>query len=309
MSVSICECFARDGLQHEVEPVATAAKVRAIDLFSQAGFRRIEATSYSRPEKVPAFHDASDVLRAIGRRPGVRFKATCPNVTAVERAVRDAQAGFGADEISLLISASDGHSQRNLRTTRDRQWQNIEQMVACAGGRFVLVGVISVAFGCPIDGRIDPRRVLEDVARFLTLGVRLITIGDTTGYADPVSSKRLFREIVHGFPEATPIAHFHDSRGAGLANAVAALEAGCTHFDSAIGGVGGHPAQIEYGGGMTGNVATEDLVGTFESMGVDTGIDLGALMAASEYCEQVLGRKLHSRVARSGLGFAFSGAA
>lgn len=300
--IVICECFARDGLQHEETFVPTAQKVEIIDLCTQAGFPRIEATSYSRPGHVPAFRDASEVLRAIRRRPGVYYKATCPNPRAVERALADLDAGFGANELSLLVSASEEHSQRNLRSSRDAQWHNVEEMVRRAGGRFRLIGVISVAFGCPIEGRVDPGVVAADAARFAGLGVEHVALADTTGLGTPISIKHLFERIASDVPRLTTVAHFHNSRGTGLANCLAALEAGCRHFDSSFGGVGGHPAMIQYGEGMTGNVATEDLVNLFESLGHSTGLDLDLVLKASHRCEEILGRELLSMVARAGFG-------
>ena len=162
-----------------------------------------------------------------------------------------------------------------------------------------MVGTVSVAFGCPFEGKVDPEIVLHDVSRFNELGVHHVAIGDTTGVATPLSVKNLFKKPQ--FKGITPIAHFHDSRGTGLVNCVAAYEAGVRHFDSSFGGVGGHPAQVKYGGGFTGNVCTEDLVALFESMGIPTGIDLDRLLATAEFCEQALGRELHGRVTRSGL--------
>jgi hydroxymethylglutaryl-CoA lyase len=299
-AVTICECFARDGLQHEPEFVPTATKVALLDSFADAGFRRVEATSYSHPERVPGFSDASDVLARIRRRPGVAFKATCPNPRAVRRALADLDAGHGADELSLLVSASESHTERNLRTSRAGQWERVTEMVALAGGRFKLVGVVSVAFGCPFEGAVDPGRVADDVARFADLGADLVTLGDTTGVATPPSVRALFARLERERPGLPVVAHFHNTRGTGIANAVAALEAGCRHFDTAMGGVGGHPSAIRYGAGLTGNVCTEDLVSLFDTMGADTGLDLDLLAKASAACEEALGRPLHSMVARAG---------
>jgi len=300
--VTICECFARDGLQHETKFVPTSWKIKILDALTDAGFTRIEATSYSHPGRVPAFRDASDVLLAIQRRPGVDYKATCPNAKAVHRAVADLEAGSGATEISMLISASESHTAQNLRTTREKQWGEIEEMVRIAAGRFKLVGVVSVAFGCPIEGTVDPGRVIDDVGKFADLGAKLVTLGDTTGLATPTRVTELFRRCSQEVPQIAPVAHFHNTRGTALANCIAALEAGCRNFDSSIGGVGGHPAKIKYGSGVTGNVATEDLVNVFESMEVDTGLDLRKLMLISRMCEEILGRDLHSTVARVGFG-------
>jgi hydroxymethylglutaryl-CoA lyase len=296
-AVTICECFARDGLQHEPEFVPTATKVALLDSFADAGFRRIEATSYSHPSRVPGFSDASEVLARIRRRPGVAFKATCPNPRAVRRALADLDAGHGAEELSLLVSASESHTERNLRTSRAGQWERVEEMVRLAGGRFKLVGVVSVAFGCPFEGAVDPGRVAEDVARFADLGADLVTLGDTTGVATPPSVRALFARLD---ADVSVVAHFHNTRGTGIANAVAALDAGCRNFDTAMGGVGGHPSAIRYGAGLTGNVCTEDLVSLFDAMGVDTGLDLDLLAKSSAACEEALGRPLHSMVARAG---------
>jgi len=156
---------------------------------------------------------------------------------------------------------------------------------------------VSVAFGCPFEGRVDPASVAEDVQRFNSLGVEHVALGDTIGTATPPAVKALFGRVRSG----TPIAHFHDTRGTGLVNYMAAYEAGVRWFDSAFGGVGGHPAKVKYGDGHTGNVATEDLVNLFESMGIATGVDLDGLLATAELCERALGRELYGRVTRSGL--------
>src|SRR6185437_11020692 len=169
--VTLCECFARDGLQHEPAFVPTATKRALVERFASLGFRRVEATSYSNPKVVPQFADASELLKSLERKPGVHYKATCANVRAVERALADLEAGFGANEISLLVSATESHSQKNLNRSREEQWQNIREMVRAAKGRFRLVGTISVAFGCPFEGVVDPSVVWADYEKFLSLGV------------------------------------------------------------------------------------------------------------------------------------------
>jgi hydroxymethylglutaryl-CoA lyase len=297
--VTLCECFARDGLQHEPQFVPTAAKRALVERFAALGFPRVEATSYSNPEVVPQFADASVVLKSLRRIPSVHYKATCANLRAVERALADLDAGHGASEISLLVSATESHSRKNLNRTRAEQWRNIAEMAAAARGRFRLVGTVSVVFGCPFEGRVDPGAVAADVDRFVDLGITHVALGDTTGMAMPQSVKNMISNL--GGKNVVVIAHFHDTRGTGLVNYVAAYEAGVRHFDASFGGVGGHPAKVSYGGGYTGNVCTEDLVNLFESMGIDTGIDLDALLATAELCEQTLGRELHGRVTRSGL--------
>src|SRR5882672_5762133 len=299
-AVTLCECFARDGLQHEPEFVPTALKLELLGRFAALGFRRIEATSYSNPAVVPQFADASELLRRLPRNSNILYKATCANVRAVERAAADLAAGYGASELSLLVSASDTHSRRNLNRGREEQWENIADMVRVADGRFRLVGTVSVAFGCPFEGRVEQRIVREDVQRFLGLGVRYVTLGDTTGMATPSSVKDMFT-VLGRLRYLIPIAHFHDSRGTGLVNYVAAYQAGVRFFDSSFGGVGGHPAKVQYGGGFTGNVCTEDLVSLFESMGIATGIDLEGLLDTARFCEKTLRRELYGRVTRSGV--------
>jgi hydroxymethylglutaryl-CoA lyase len=296
-AVTLCECFARDGLQHEPEFVPTATKRALVERFAALGFKRVEATSYSNPKVVPQFADASDLLKSLARKPGTFYKATCANVRAVERALADLDTGHGANEISLLVSATEAHSQKNLNRSRTEQWKNIEDMALAAQGRFRLIGTVSVAFGCPFEGRVDPPSVVDDVQRFHSLGVEHVALGDTIGTATPSAVKQMFGKSKGG----TPIAHFHDTRGTGLVNYVAAYEAGVRYFDSSFGGAGGHPAKVKYGGGHTGNVSTEDLVNLFESMGIPTGIDLDSLLATAQMCEQALKRELYGRVTRSGL--------
>jgi hydroxymethylglutaryl-CoA lyase len=299
--VILCECFARDGLQHEAEFVPTETKRALIERFAALGFQRVEATSYSNPKVVPQFADASALLAALPRRDGVHYKATCANVRAVERALADLEAGFGVTEISLLVSASEAHSMRNLKQCRADQWENVRKMAAAAQGRFRLIGTISVAFGCPFEGAVDPDLVVADARRFGELGVDHITLGDTTGMATPAAMKDMIARLRRAAPGLTLIAHLHDTRGSGLVNALAAYDAGIRHFDCSFGGVGGHPAQVTYGGGYTGNVCTEDLVNLFESLGIRTGIDLSGMLATARLCEETLGRELHGRVTRSGL--------
>ena len=300
--VVLCECFARDGLQHESDFIPTERKRALVERFASLGFTRVEATSYSNPKVVPQFADASDMLQGLKRREGVYYKATCANSKAVERAIIDLDAGFGANEISLLVSATESHSQRNLKSSRADQWAKITEMARAAGTRFRLIGVVSVAFGCPFEGAVDPGVVIADVRRFLELGVKHVALGDTTGHGTPRSIAALFRRAITEVPQVTAIAHLHDTRGTGLANCVAAFDAGVRHFDSSFGGVGGHPAQVKYGGGYTGNVCTEDLVAMFEGMGISTGLDLDRLVETARFCEETLGRQLFGKVTCTGLG-------
>jgi len=302
--VVLCECFARDGLQHESAILPAEAKIAMIERIADCGFRRIEITSFSHPRHVPQFADAEIVLKGVRRRPGVLFKATCPNPQAVRRALEARESGWGPEEISLLVSASEGHTRKNLRRSREEQWANVAEMAALARDAFIMVGTISVAFDCPFDGPTSPQRVLEDAQRFADLGVTRIAIGDTIGSATPPRVRDLIGWLHGALPTATFIAHFHDSRGTGIANTLAAIEAGLTHADCALGGTGGHPAGIAYGEGFTGNTCTEDLVTALEAMGYATGLDLARLREAGLEAERLLGRRLHSRTVRLGEGAA-----
>jgi hydroxymethylglutaryl-CoA lyase len=295
--VIICECFARDGLQNEDGWIPTDSKVAMISSVAECGFRRVEATSFSNPKLVPAFRDADLVLQRIPRPVGVSYKATCANERAVERALATKASGHAPEELSFLVSASEAHSQRNLNASRELQWQKIARMVDMAGDSFTLVGVISVAFGCPFEGFVPQSVVLDDFARFAELGFSYVTVGDTIGVGNPRKVRELLTAMM-GVGGPVPIAHFHDSRGTALLNAWSAYEVGCTYFDSSLGGVGGHPSKVKYGQGVTGNASTEDLTVMFESMGIRTGIDLERMFDASKLSEQLLGRPLRSMTAR-----------
>lgn len=296
--IVLCECFARDGLQHETSILPVEAKAAMIAAIAEAGFRRIEITSFSHPGQVPQFADADEVLKRVPRRPGVRFKATCPNPRAVQRALDARAAGYGPEEISLLVSATEGHSRRNLRRSRDEQWANVAEMATLGRGAFVMVGTVSVAFDCPFDGQVAEESVLADCRRFAELGVDHVAIGDTIGSATPPRVRSLVARLSAALPAVTFIAHFHDSRGTGIANTLAALEAGWTHADTALGGTGGHPAKIAYGEGFTGNTCTEDLATLLDAMGWRTGLDLARVKALGREAERLLGRDLHSKSLR-----------
>jgi hydroxymethylglutaryl-CoA lyase len=298
----ICESFARDGLQHETQFIPTATKVEAIELFADIGFRRIEATSFSHPERVPQFADAEEVLKRIERRDGVVYKATCVNVTAVRRAVAATEAGFGPSEISLVVSASEAHSLRNVRRTHEQMRAELDESLQLArDARLPAAGTIATAFGCPFTGGVSDAQVETWVEFFAVRGVGTVSLGDTTGMGNPTSVERRFAELRARWLDLSWIGHFHDTRGTAIANCVAALRAGVDHLDSALGGLGGHPPEIVYGAGSTGNVATEDLVAMLSDMGVETGVDLGRLLEASAFAEAAVGRSLQAKVRTAGL--------
>ena len=300
--VVLCECFARDGLQHEPAIVSTAQKIALVNDFSALGFQRIEATSFTHPGNVPQFFDADELLKSIKRGPGTRYKATCVNLRSVQRAVAAADQGFGPDEISVILSASEGMLKRAFNRDAQDEFDVVGAMIEAAGGRFTVIGTISFVFGSPFDGAVDVKHVIDRARWLWDRGVKYIAIGDTMGLGNPRSIGDLFARLRQALPDADFIAHFHDTRGVGIANCAAAYEAGARYFDCAFGGAGGNPAKISYAGGHTGNVCTEDLAAMFESMGVDTGLDMSRLIEVAHGCEQAVGRELYGRVARSGLG-------
>ena len=299
--VVVCECFARDGLQHETQVVPTDTKVAAIELLADIGFRRIEATSFSHPERVPQFADAEEVLRRITRRDGVVYKATCVNVRAVERAVAATEAGFGPSEISLVVSASEVHSLKNVRRTHEQMREELDESLRLAGrADLPAAATIATAFGCPFTGEVSDAQVETWVEFFAERGVGTVSLGDTTGMGNPASVERRFGVLRERFPRLSWIGHFHDTRGTAIANCVAALQAGVDHLDSSLGGLGGHPPGIVYGAGATGNVATEDLVAMLGDMGVETGVDPRGLLQASSLAERAVGRHLQAKSRRRG---------
>lgn len=300
--VVLCECAARDGLQHESAILPTDRKVELIDLFSCLGFPRIEVTSFSHPKYVPQFSDAEEVLRRIHRRPGVHYKATCVNSVAVRRALVCLDKGHGPTEISTVVSASEAHSRKNVGKNHNDVRADLEQVLGPATESGLrVVGTIGTAFGCPYTGEVTLDQIVPWVEFFLNHSVQLITLGDTTGMANPVQVEARVSELVRLYPDVTWIGHFHDTRGCGIANALAAVRAGATHLDAAFGGLGGHPAAIKYARGHTGNVATEDLVAVLEEMGIKTGIRTDRLVDAALTVEATLGRELYGRVTRAGL--------
>jgi hydroxymethylglutaryl-CoA lyase len=284
-SVSIREVAPRDGLQNE-EPISTDAKVRLIDALSGTGVPRIEAVSFVHPKAIPQMADADEVWARVWHNPDVRYSALIPNTRGAERALA---AGFR--EIEVVVSASDTHNRRNLNRSTEESLEDIARLIPLvhgAGG--TLEVIVATSFGSPFEGDIDPRRVAEIVARVRADGADRIAFGDTTGMATP----RRVRDLLSAV--RPDLLHFHNTRGTGLANVLTALELGVTEFDASVGGIGGCP----YAPGASGNIATEELVHMLEDMGIDTGIDLDALIEVAELAEKLLGRTLPSGVLRAG---------
>jgi hydroxymethylglutaryl-CoA lyase len=290
--LQINEVAPRDGLQIEAAFVPTADKIRLIDALSATGLARIEATSFTSPKAIPQLQDAEEVVRGIRRREGVGITVLVPNLRGCERAL-----SCGVDEINLVMSSSDSHGQTNLRMTPAQSLERFTAILEATSGGGVFVNAsLSTAFGCPFEGEVPPARVLELIGELIDIGVDGITLCDTTGMANPAQVGRLCKDVLARWPDTPFTLHFHNTRGMGLANALAAWQAGVTRFDASLGGLGGCP----YAPGATGNVCTEDLVHMFEQMGVDTGVDLDALLAVSATLPALVGHETPGQVVKAG---------
>lgn len=290
--LQINEVAPRDGLQIEAAFVTTADKIRLIDALSATGLARIEATSFTSPKAIPQLRDAEEVARGIRRREAVGITVLVPNLRGCERAL-----SCGVDEINLVMSSSDSHGLANLRMTPAQSLERFAAILEVTAGSGVFVNAsLSTAFGCPFEGEVPPARVRELVGELIDIGVDGITLCDTTGMANPAQVGRLCEDVLARWPDTPFTLHFHNTRGMGLANALAAWQAGVTRFDASLGGLGGCP----YAPGATGNVCTEDLVHMFEQMGVDTGVDLDALLAASATLPALVGHETPGQVVKAG---------
>ncbi|MET7395139.1 hydroxymethylglutaryl-CoA lyase [Dactylosporangium sp. NPDC005572] len=302
--VLVCECWARDGLQSWPRVIAVEDKITLLRQVAAAGIREIDATSLVPPKYAPQFADAEDVLAAVADT-GVRTRVLTPNLRGVERALDiRRQLGGGVDTIGFPISASEVHNLANVRRTHDEHLREIERMVGVArdGGLSVLAAV-ATAFGCPITGPVAEDTVFAIADRLVELGVGRIMLSDTTGLADPVRVAAYTARALRDYPDVELVAHFHDTRGTGIANTYAAVTSGARCVDACLGGIGGEPASVEqHHAGETGNVSTEDIVVLLERAGFDTGIDVAALVAAGRRAEQLLGAAGRSQVQRTGAG-------
>ncbi len=291
--VFLNEVAVRDGFQSEARFVATADKVALIDALSRTGVAKIEATSFVSPKAIPNLRDAGDVMAAIERVPGVVYAALVPNVRGAERAIEAA-----VDEINLVMSIGESHNLANLRMTCAQSLAEFERIMALVAGTGVRVnGCVATAFGCPFDGEQPIARVLWAVDRYAELGMDGVTLADTVGMAYPTQVAETMRTVRRAFPALEVTAHFHDTRGMGLANVMAAVDAGVDHIDASLGGIGGCP----YAPGATGNVCTEDVVHMLDACGFDTGVDLDALLRLSGGLPALLGHPVEGRVLRAGV--------
>jgi len=290
--VFIQEVSVRDGFQIEPIFVPTPRKIDIVNRLSRTGLAKIEVTAFVSPKAIPALADAEIVMRGIDRVPGVVYAALVPNVRGCERAL-----DCGVDEINLVMSASEGHGRANLRMSPEQSLAAFGDIVRAAAGTGVAINAaLSTTFGCPFDGEVPPARVLGIVERYQELGIRSASLCDTTGMADPAQVERLCRDVRSRFPAMQLTAHFHNTRGMGLANVLAALDAGIDRLDASLGGLGGCP----FAPGATGNICTEDLVHMLERMGYRTGVNLPKLLDIARELPDLVGHEIPGQVVKAG---------
>jgi hydroxymethylglutaryl-CoA lyase len=293
-SVRIREVGPRDGFQNEPETIPTAEKIRLVDMLSATGLKRLEVTSFVRLEVIPQLADAEQVLAGVQRRDGVAFSVLIPNERGLERALALRER---FDEINVFVSASETHNRKNVNRSIQESLAGLERTLATAGEAGLRCeGVISTSFGCPYEGEVPEQRVFEIAERLAAAGCAEIGFGDTTGMANPRQVDGFFADARARLTGVELTAHFHNTRGQGLANVLAALEQGVDSFESSFGELGGCPVPP----GATGNIASEDVVSMLDEMGIETGIDLAALVGASREAQQALGRSLGSHVLVAG---------
>lgn len=291
--VKIREVGPRDGFQNEPETIATSDKIRLINALGRSGLKRIEVASFVRPDVIPQLADGVAVLEGIEVPDDVRLMVLVPNSKGLDNALRYSERFH---DVVIFVSASETHNIKNVRrSVADTMADNAVMASRIVENGLTCAAVVATSFGCPYEGKVEMERVLGLATQFAEQGATEIGFGDTTGMCNPSYAGEFFAAAIERLPGIEVTAHFHNTRGQGLANAYAALEAGCASFESSFGELGGCPVPA----GSTGNIATEDLVGMFHEMGVDTGLDLGQVIAAAAEAQTILGRTLtsHSLIA------------
>jgi hydroxymethylglutaryl-CoA lyase len=290
--VTICEVGTRDGFQIERDFIPTDLKIEVVDRLSAAGLPRIEVTSFVSPKAVPALRDAEDVMARIQRRPGTIYAALVANERGAVRA-----AAAGVDAIHTVLSASESHNLANVNMTIAESLQKLHAVLEEASRAKLQVACgISTSFGCPFEGDVPVEQLERIIGRLVDMGARAIGLADTTGMANPRQVGRVLERLMPRFPGIEWTLHTHDTRAMAIPNILAAMEYGVTNFDASIGGLGGCP----FAPGASGNVCTEDLVHCLHAMGVDTGIDLDLLVAASRRVEEIVGHELPGQIVKAG---------
>jgi len=285
------EVATRDGFQIEPNFIPTDTKVALVDALSACGYAKIEATSFVSPKAIPMMRDAEEVMGRITRVPGVEYTVLVPNLRGAERALESK-----ADELNLVMSTSETHNLANLRMGREQSFAALAEVVRHVDGRTPINVSLSTAFGCPMEGDVPEQEVLKFAQRFADIGVRGLTICDTTGMAHPTQVSRMVEALQQRLSSVQLTLHFHNTRGMGLANVLAAVQGGIVRFDGSLGGLGGCP----YAPGASGNICSEDAIYMLHVMGYDTGMDMTRLLAAARSLPHVVGHDVPGQVAKAG---------
>ena len=285
------EVAPRDGFQIEPAFIPTDTKVALIDALSDCGYAKIEVTSFTSPKAIPMLRDAEEVMGRIRRAPGVEYTVLVPNLRGAERALESR-----ADELNLVMSVSETHNLANLRMPMAHSFAALSEVIRQVDGKTPINVSLSCCFGCPMEGEVLQKNVLLWAARFADLGVRGVTICDTTGMAHPAQVSRMAEALQQRFAELQLTLHFHNTRGMGLANVLAAVQGGITRFDGSLGGLGGCP----YAPGASGNICSEDAVHMLDAMGYDTGMDLARLLAVARQMPNIVGHEVPGQAAKAG---------
>jgi hydroxymethylglutaryl-CoA lyase len=284
------EVSTRDGFQIEPEFVPTDSKIALIDALSECGYAKIEVTSFTSPKAIPMLRDAEEVMGRIKRAPGVEYTVLVPNLRGAERALESR-----ADELNLVMSVSETHNLANLRMPREHSFTALTEVIQRVDGQTPINVSLSCAFGCPMEGEVTQQEVLQWAQRFADLGVRGLTICDTTGMAHPGQVSRLVEALQAKLTQQLTL-HFHNTRGMGLANVLAAVQGGIVRFDGSLGGLGGCP----YAPGASGNVCSEDAIHMLDAMGYDTGMALDRLLQVAREMPAMVGHDVPGQVAKAG---------
>ena len=285
------EVATRDGFQIEAAFIPTDTKVALVDALSECGYAKIEVTSFTSPKAIPMLRDADEVMGRIRRVPGVEYSVLVPNRRGAERALE-----ANADELNLVMSVSETHNRANLRMPMAQSFAGLAEVVQLVDGRTPINVSLSCAFGCPMEGDVPLQNVLDWAARFADMGVRGVTVCDTTGMAHPAQVSRMVEALQQRLSQLQLTLHFHNTRGMGLANVLAGVQSGITRFDGSLGGLGGCP----YAPGASGNISSEDAIHMLDAMGYDTGMDLDRLLGIARQMPTIVGHEVPGQVAKAG---------
>lgn len=300
--VQLTECFGRDGIQALERVLTTEQKLSILRQVVAAGFQRIEVTSFVPEKVIPQFYDAEAILEAVRAETNATLIAFVPNAKGMQRAAVAAQYGAGPDLALIVVSASEAHNQKNLRRSQVETLADHREAAEIARRSGIgIIGSISTSFGCPYSGDVSVEKVIDLVRHYQTIGAREIQFGDTTGTANPAQVRSFFSKVIPHMGDMLPIAHFHDTRGAAVANSLAAIDMGVRLVDTSLGGLGGRPpAQRVQVAGPTGNTSSEDFSALLDEMDIQTGLDINGVIRAGQAVQQLLDADLHSHIVHAG---------